>query len=78
MPLFYFHLHDRFGFTQDSKGRELGGLDQAHQRALLEARALICEDVRTGHLDLSGRIEVVDDSGEVVLTLSFAESVAKP
>ena len=75
MPRYHFHLHDRAGFTEDVQGRELADLLTARERAIREARAIICDDVRHGHLDLSGRIEVADGGGEVVLTLRFAEAV---
>ncbi len=75
MPRYQFHLHDRTGFTQDIKGRELADLATARERAIREARAIICDDVRHGRIDLSARIEVTDCAGDVVLTLLFSEAV---
>ena len=75
LPRYHFHLHDRDGLTKDSQGREFADLAVVRERAIREARAIICDDVRHGRLDLSGRIEVADGRGEVVLTLRFAEAV---
>jgi hypothetical protein len=75
VPRYHFHLHDRTGFTEDVQGRNLADLPRARERAIREARAIICEDVRNGRLDLSGSIEVTEGNGEVVLTLRFTEAV---
>jgi len=75
LPRYHFHLRDRTGFTEDVLGRDLADLPAARERAIREARAIICDDVRNGCIDLSGRIEVADGAGEVVLTLRFTEAV---
>ena len=75
MPRYHFHLHDRTGSTQDVEGRELADLSRARERAIREARAMICEDVRQGRIDLSGRIEVTGDDGKMVLIIPFSDAV---
>jgi hypothetical protein len=75
LPRYHFHLHDRTGFTEDAQGRDLADLEGARERAIREARAIICDDVRNGRIDLSGSIEVTDGGGKVVLTLRFTEAV---
>ena len=75
MPRYRFHLHDRTGLTEDVQGRELADLVKARERAIREARVIICDDVRQGRIDLSGMIEVTDGEGEVVLILPFSEAV---
>jgi hypothetical protein len=75
VPRYHFHLRDRAGLTEDVQGRELADLAVARARAIREARAIICDDVRHGRIDLSGQIEVTDGGGEVVLTLLFSEAV---
>ena len=75
MPRYHFHLHDRDGLTKDSQGRECADLAVVRERAIREARAIISDDVRHGRIDLSGRIEVTDGDGEVVMTLLFSEAV---
>jgi hypothetical protein len=77
MAHFYFHLHDRAGFTPDDQGRECEDLEQVSQAALKEARALICADVETGVLDLGARIEVADGRGHIVHRLLFRDAVSQ-
>jgi hypothetical protein len=75
LPRYHFHLHDRTGFTEDVQGRDLADLEGARERAIREARAIICDDVRAGRIDLSGSIEVTDGGGQVLLTLPFTDAV---
>ncbi|HEX8583493.1 MAG TPA: hypothetical protein VF680_03685 [Allosphingosinicella sp.] len=53
----------------------MADLTKARERAIKEARAIICDDVRNGRIDLNGMIKVTDGSGKVVLTLPFTEAV---
>ena len=39
------------------------------------ARAMICHSVRRGHLNLSHRIDVMNEQGACVLTLPFREAI---
>ena len=75
MPLFYFHLHDRFAAVPDPDPRELPDLEVVRAQALKGARSIICEDVCEGRVDLTGRIDVLDDAGNMVLSLPFSEAV---
>jgi hypothetical protein len=75
MPRFFFHLHDRFGAVPDPDARELPDLDVVRAQALKGARSIICEDVRYGRIDLTGRIDVYDGEGTLVLSLPFIEAV---
>jgi hypothetical protein len=75
MPRFYFHLHDRFGAVPDPDPRELADLEVVRAQALKGARSIICEDVSEGRVDLTGRIDVLDEAGQLVLSLPFSEAV---
>ena len=75
VPIFYFHLHDRFGAVPDPDARELDSLEVARAQALKGARSIICEDVRDGIVDLTGRIDVYDGAGKLILSLPFNEAV---
>jgi hypothetical protein len=75
VPLFYFHLHDRFGSVPDPEARELADLEVVRAQALKGARSIISEDVGYGRIDLTGRIDVCDEAGELVLSLPFRDAV---
>jgi len=73
MPRYYFHLHDTAG-VEDDEGTELPDVAAAREYALANARDMVCGDVKNGFVDLGHRIEVVDEAGKVVLTLTFGEA----
>ena len=75
MPRYHFNLHNGLGPLADEEGRELSDLGAARAEGLKCARAMIAEDILGGRLDLTGRIEVTDDAGSLLLTITFAEAV---
>jgi hypothetical protein len=76
LPRYFFHLHDRFGSIADPDGLELPGLDAAISEAIRGARSIIAEDVQAGVIHLGGRIEIADETGEVLRVVRFHEVVS--
>ena len=74
MPRFFFHVYDDV-VALDDEGIELPDAEAARRAALDGARALAADQVRKGRLDLRHRIEVVDESGARVLSVTFDEAV---
>jgi hypothetical protein len=74
MPLFFFHLYDD-AVALDEEGIELPDRGAAERTAVASARALICEQVRTGSVTLHHRIEVVDEAGSPVACVTFGDAV---
>ena len=74
MPRYFFHVYDDT-VALDDDGMDLPDADAARKLALAGARALICEEVTRGHVNLSDRIEVEDEDQRPVLTLPFASAV---
>ena len=75
MPRYFFPVHDDLE-VEDKEGAELPNLEAARQRAVLGARALMAEQIQQGRLNLSHSVEVSDEAGQVLLTISFREAVA--
>jgi hypothetical protein len=75
MARYYFHLVDSLGWTQDEDGCEIGSSEEARAWAIASIRSILGEGVRHGLIDLGGRIEIVDESGEVVLMVPFGDAV---
>ena len=76
MPLFFFHVCDGVGFTEDEEGRELPDIEAARAEAIKGARSIMADDLQRGRLDLCAAIQIEDEQRRPVLTLSFAEAVA--
>jgi hypothetical protein len=74
VPRYFFHVYDDV-IAEDEEGVELPNLAAARLNAVLSARDLIAEQVRHGHFVLSHWIDVVDEQGEKVLTVTFGDAV---
>ena len=53
---------------------EFPDLDAARAYAIESARALVCESVSHGHLNLDHRIEIADESDARRMTVTFREA----
>lgn len=75
MARYFLHMHNGNGFTRDEEGQEFGDLRAARTRAIEGIRSILSEEVRGGRLDLSGRIDIGDAGGTILLSLSFEEAL---
>jgi hypothetical protein len=73
VPRYYFHLHETVD-VEDEEGAELPDLAGAREYALENARDMVCGDIKTGVVNVDHRIEVVDEEGQSVLSLTFGEA----
>jgi hypothetical protein len=74
MPNYFFHVLNDID-AKDEEGLELDNLAMAHLKAIESARELASASVRQGRLDLKHRIDVEDEAGEVLVSVTFAEAV---
>ncbi len=75
MPRYRFHIHNDLE-VEDHEGTELSDLDAARRFAVRNARELICDSVREGHIDLRHHIEVADEAGARLFILTFGEAIS--
>ena len=74
MARFFFHIYDEI-VVRDDEGLDLPDVAGARAAALAGARALMCDQLKDGRLNLDHRIEVEDEAGERVLILLFADAI---
>ncbi|RYF01896.1 MAG: hypothetical protein EOO77_32895, partial [Oxalobacteraceae bacterium] len=75
MYRFHLHLHEADTIVHDHVGIMRNDLEAVRQEAVRAARDIMCADLAEGRLVLSSHIEVTDETGEVVLSLSFRDLV---
>jgi hypothetical protein len=75
VPRFFFHLYDDL-VSRDAEGVELADRQAAEEKAVESAREVAAAQVLNGHLDLSHRIEVEDEAGEIVIMVPFGDVVS--
>lgn len=74
MPRFFFHIYNGHGETPDDIGADLENQAAAHRLAVDSVRSMVSEDARCGVIDLKGRIDVKDQSNNVLVTVDFVEA----
>ena len=75
MPRFHLNLTNSIGYVPDQEGAEADTLDAARGIALATIRSLLSDEIRTGRLDLRGRIDIADPQGTPLTTVAFREAV---
>lgn len=75
MRTYFFHLEMCGVSYPDEEGRRLSDPEAARQMAVLDARELLSGEVRAGRLCLDCLINVADETGEVLLSVPFHETV---
>ena len=74
MAHYLFHVINDID-APDDEGQDLDNLALAHLKAIDYARDLASAAVRQGRLDLSHRIDVEDDQGNVLVTVTFGDAI---
>ncbi len=69
----FIHIHNGNGFTPDEEGMEVADLAGARAKAEEGIRSIISEEARHGLLDLRGRAELTDETGQVLLVIPFRD-----
>lgn len=72
MRRFYFHVHNDID-AEDEEGVELPDLAAVRGCAVESARALACESIKKGRLNLDHYISVTDEAGREVLKMAFRD-----
>lgn len=75
MTRFYFNLYECGRVTMDEEGLLFATVRQARDRAIDEARAIMCAEVAEGRLCLNCNIEVVDDHGALATNVAFKDAL---
>lgn len=74
MPRYYLHVRDGVDEMLDPDGCELPNMDAARKSALVGAREMLSADMKTGVLNLRYRIDIENEMGEIIDTVTFAEA----
>lgn len=74
MPRYFMHLVDSVDITLDPEGTEMPP-EAIVGAALAQARDCMAGDVKSGRLDFHYRIDVHDESGELVHSLPFQDAL---
>jgi hypothetical protein len=77
MQVYFFHLRRRGKLILDPDGTSLASSDEARRVAVLEARELIVTILKTeGRVPLEDGIDIADEHGAVLDTVTFKEALS--
>jgi len=75
MPRFFMNIRNGRGLAIDFEGTECADLGQAKREALLDARELTADRVRSGDLVEDDCLEIADEGGNVVAMITFRDAI---
>lgn len=76
MPLFFLNVYNRTGWSRDEEGMELPDLEAARAQAVDGIRSILQDEVAHGGIDFEGRVEVLDEAGNLLATITYRDAVA--
>jgi hypothetical protein len=75
MTRYHFNIRNGVGHIPDEDGRDLPDLEAARAEALEGIRSIVSEEARRGAIDLTGRIEITDDDGNLLSVVGYDEAI---
>ncbi|KRR08555.1 DUF6894 family protein [Bradyrhizobium valentinum] len=78
MGRFYFHLSAGDELTSDDEGMDLPDLSAAKREAMLTARELLVEAIKSGKQTVPEAFVIADDEGRALDTISLAAVLPAP
>jgi hypothetical protein len=76
MPLYFLDVFNRTGCSRDEEGMELADLEAARAQAVDGIRSILQDEVAHGGIDFEGRVEVRDEGGNLLLTVTYRDAVS--
>jgi hypothetical protein len=78
MGRFYFHLQAGNEVIQDDEGADLPDLSAAQREALLSARELLADAIKTGQREVPEAFVIADEAGQPLSIVPFATVLPNP
>lgn len=75
MQRYFFNVHDQNGSLVDPEGTVCTDREAARRAAIHSVRSILAEDVFQGHIDMNGKVDVLDAGGGLIESIAFAECV---
>jgi hypothetical protein len=76
MTRYFLHIHNSHGDAEDDEGLEATSLSEAREKAVTGIRSLLGAEALNGEINFEGRIDISDQTGNVVLSVPFTDALA--
>ena len=78
MTRFYFHLSEGDQLIIDNEGLDLPDFSAAQREALLDARELLAEAIKSGKPEVPEALVIADEAGQELGTVPLATVLPRP
>jgi hypothetical protein len=78
MARFYFHLSEGDQLIIDDEGLDLPNFSAAQREALLDARELLAEAIKSGKPEVPEALVIADEAGQELGTVPLATVLPRP
>ena len=75
MPRFFMNIRNGRGLATDFEGTEFADLGQARREALLDAREITADRIRSGDLVEDDCLEIADEGGNILAMIPFRDAI---
>ena len=75
MPRFFMHIRNGRGRATDFEGTEFADLAEARREAMLDAREITADRVRSGDLIENDCLEIADEGGNILAMVPFRDAI---
>lgn len=75
MPHLRLNLYNATGDAPDDEGADFKDMDDARFQAIAGIRSVLSAEVLDGEINMQGRLEIVDDSGALLDTITFVDAL---
>jgi len=69
------NLYNATGDAPDDEGADYRDMEDARLQAIAGIRSVLSAEVLDGEINMQGRLEIVDDSGHLLDTISFVDAL---
>jgi hypothetical protein len=75
LPVFYLHLCNGNGFTEDAEGAEYVNLADARVAAIAGLRDIMAAELKEGSMNMASFIEIEGADHQLLTTVQFVDAV---
>ncbi|MDB5605092.1 MAG: hypothetical protein JWP25_1992 [Bradyrhizobium sp.] len=78
MPRFYIHFQNGDVIAKDDEGEDLPGLEEAKAAAVVSAREIVADNIKSNAKNPLRAVMIVNESGQNLLTILAKDVLPEP
>jgi hypothetical protein len=78
MPRFYIHFQNGDVVAKDDEGQDLPGLEEARADAIVSAREILADDIKSNATNTLSAVLIANESGDTLVTIAAKDVLPEP